>query len=153
MFSHLELVSGASNLRWGAAGFSFDADGGGDVTLQYSTHTCASFYAYRGRVERQLCQVSSPHQRGLSSRAQGLLRRGAPGWVRETLRAAAWCSGSRRAALWGPAGASNPRLFPPPPPPAPPAPTRRHPGDSAAEVDGCGSDVHCVLWATASGSR
>ena len=71
MFSHLELVSGASNLRWGAAGFSFDADGGGDVTLQYSTHTCASFYAYRGRVERQLCQVSSPHQRGLSSRAQG----------------------------------------------------------------------------------
>lgn len=33
MFSHLELLSGGSNLRWGAAGFSFDADGG-TVTLQ-----------------------------------------------------------------------------------------------------------------------
>jgi hypothetical protein len=33
VFSHLELLSGGSNLRWGAAGFSFDADGG-TVTLQ-----------------------------------------------------------------------------------------------------------------------
>jgi hypothetical protein len=37
-------------------------EGGGrvQVELEYSTHTCAEFYSYHGRVGQQVCSVRSP---------------------------------------------------------------------------------------------
>mmetsp|Transcript_11165 Transcript_11165/g.15204 ORF Transcript_11165/g.15204 Transcript_11165/m.15204 type:complete len:214 (+) Transcript_11165:155-796(+) len=57
IFSDMEVVSGASHLKFTQRGFSFKPDSP-KVVLRYSTYTCAEFYSYRGRVERQLCEDS-----------------------------------------------------------------------------------------------
>eukprot|EP00899_Mesostigma_viride_P019063 jgi/Mesvir1/27158/Mv20822-RA.1 len=53
-FSSIQVVSGASSAKWTRDGFAFKATDD-KVVLQYSTHTCAAFYAYRGREPLQLC--------------------------------------------------------------------------------------------------
>jgi len=54
IFSQLQ-VEGAK-LTWNRHGFSFVAlEPDADVTLTYSTHTCAAFYSTRGRQEQQPC--------------------------------------------------------------------------------------------------
>eukprot|EP00976_Prorocentrum_cordatum_P069096 1179408-Prorocentrum_minimum.AAC.3 len=54
IFSNVEIVSGADNLNFTKDGFSFKPTDR-TVKLRYSTYTCGEFYAYRGRVEEQLC--------------------------------------------------------------------------------------------------
>ena len=55
-FSELAVESGGDLRVWGGDGFSFDAAGSGaDVVLRYSTHTCAAYYAGRGREEAPRC--------------------------------------------------------------------------------------------------
>eukprot|EP00241_Pyramimonas_parkeae_P011795 CAMPEP_0114250138 /NCGR_PEP_ID=MMETSP0058-20121206/14536_1 /TAXON_ID=36894 /ORGANISM="Pyramimonas parkeae, CCMP726" /LENGTH=186 /DNA_ID=CAMNT_0001363771 /DNA_START=186 /DNA_END=746 /DNA_ORIENTATION=- len=55
IFSSLEIISGASKLNWTPQGFSFEANTS-KVALRYSTHTCAQFYSYHGRIGEQHCE-------------------------------------------------------------------------------------------------
>jgi len=55
IFSSVEIVSGADSLNFTKDGFSFKPTGS-NVQLKYSTYTCGEFYAYRGRVQEQLCR-------------------------------------------------------------------------------------------------
>mmetsp|Transcript_4156 Transcript_4156/g.8547 ORF Transcript_4156/g.8547 Transcript_4156/m.8547 type:complete len:201 (-) Transcript_4156:384-986(-) len=55
IFSNVEILSGADSLKFTKDGFSFKPTGS-SVDLRYSTYTCGEFYAYRGRVEEQLCR-------------------------------------------------------------------------------------------------
>jgi len=56
VFSDITATQGVSAAYFNSYGFSFTPSFS-TVTLQYSTHTCADYYALRGRKEQQFCRT------------------------------------------------------------------------------------------------
>uniref|UniRef100_A0A061S0V8 Uncharacterized protein n=1 Tax=Tetraselmis sp. GSL018 TaxID=582737 RepID=A0A061S0V8_9CHLO len=59
VFASIAAVSGAAEAVSSRHGFAFRASSP-SVVLRYTTHTCAAYYARRGRQERQLCDQPLP---------------------------------------------------------------------------------------------
>jgi len=59
VFQDIRAAEGASQSYFSRDGFSFSAEAP-TVWLRYSTHTCADYFATRGRAERQLCRMPLP---------------------------------------------------------------------------------------------
>jgi len=55
VFADIKAISGAKSSYFSREGFSFTSDAR-TVRIQYSSHTCADYYALRGRAEMQLCR-------------------------------------------------------------------------------------------------
>eukprot|EP01116_Phalansterium_solitarium_P021857 TRINITY_DN698_c0_g1_i2.p1 TRINITY_DN698_c0_g1~~TRINITY_DN698_c0_g1_i2.p1 ORF type:complete len:188 (-),score=15.13 TRINITY_DN698_c0_g1_i2:109-672(-) len=55
-----------ASFSWNRGGVQFEPSGDSEtVVFSYSTHTCADFYACRGRVEQQLCSTATASVSGV----------------------------------------------------------------------------------------